>query len=39
VIDEAHLLDHDQLDSVRMLTLCRAGDYAVLAAAVDGSPW
>jgi len=22
-----------------ILTLCRAGDYAVLAAAVDGSPW
>ncbi|MDL4813090.1 AAA family ATPase [Actinomadura opuntiae] len=28
VLDEAHMLDHDQLESVRMLTLCRARDYA-----------
>jgi type II secretory pathway predicted ATPase ExeA len=28
VIDEAHLLEHDQLESVRMLTLCRDRDYA-----------
>jgi type II secretory pathway predicted ATPase ExeA len=28
VIDEAHMLDHDQLESIRMLTLCRDRDYA-----------
>jgi type II secretory pathway predicted ATPase ExeA len=28
VIDEAHLLDHDQLESIRMMTLCRDRDYA-----------
>ena len=28
IIDEAHLLDHSQLESVRMLTLCRDRDYA-----------
>lgn len=28
IIDEAHLLSHDQLESVRMLTLCRDRDYA-----------
>ena len=30
VIDEAHLLDHQQLESIRMLTLCRVPDYAAL---------
>ena len=28
VIDEAHLLDHDQLESIRLMTLCRDRDYA-----------
>jgi type II secretory pathway predicted ATPase ExeA len=28
VIDEAHLLDHEQLEAIRMLTLCRDRDYA-----------
>ena len=28
VVDEAHLLDHLQLEGIRMLTLCRAPDYA-----------
>ena len=28
VIDEAHMLDHDQLESIRMMTLCRDRDYA-----------
>ena len=28
IIDEAHLLDHEQLEAVRMLTLCRGRDYA-----------
>jgi type II secretory pathway predicted ATPase ExeA len=28
VIDEAHLLDHTQLEGIRMLTLCRDSDYA-----------
>ena len=28
IIDEAHLLQTDQLESVRMLTLCRDRDYA-----------
>jgi type II secretory pathway predicted ATPase ExeA len=27
IIDEAHLLDHEQLEAVRMLTLCRDRDY------------
>jgi type II secretory pathway predicted ATPase ExeA len=27
-IDEAHLLTHDQLEAVRILTLCRDRDYA-----------
>jgi len=27
-IDEAHLLSHDQLEAIRMLTLCRDRDYA-----------
>ena len=39
VIDEAHLLGHDQLESVRMLTLCRGGGYAESVAAGGGSAW
>jgi type II secretory pathway predicted ATPase ExeA len=27
VIDEAHMLGHDQLESIRMMTLCRDRDY------------
>jgi len=27
-IDESHLMSHDQLEAVRMLTLCRDRDYA-----------
>ena len=36
IIDEAHLLDHDQLESIRMLTLCRHRDYA---GGCQGMPW
>jgi hypothetical protein len=39
VIDEAHLLDHAQLESIRMLTLCRARGYAEATTAASGSPW
>jgi hypothetical protein len=39
VLDEAHLLDHAQLEGIRMLTLCRAGGYAEVGAAAPGSPW
>ena len=28
VIDEAHLLRYEQLETIRMLTLCRDRDYA-----------
>jgi type II secretory pathway predicted ATPase ExeA len=28
IIEEAHLLDHEQLEAIRMLTLCRDRDYA-----------
>ena len=28
LVDEAHLLSHDQLEAIRMLTLCRDRDYA-----------
>ena len=28
IIDEAHMLDHDQLESIRMMTLYRDRDYA-----------
>jgi type II secretory pathway predicted ATPase ExeA len=28
VLDEAHLLDTDQLEELRLMTLCRARDYA-----------
>ena len=28
VIDEAHLLRYEQLEAIRMLTLCRDRDYA-----------
>jgi type II secretory pathway predicted ATPase ExeA len=28
IVDEAHLLTHDQLEAIRMLTLCRNRDYA-----------
>src|SRR4029450_6407160 len=27
VVEEAHLLGHDQLEALRLLTLSRAGDY------------
>jgi type II secretory pathway predicted ATPase ExeA len=27
-VDEAHLLSADQLEELRLLTLCRAADYA-----------
>jgi type II secretory pathway predicted ATPase ExeA len=27
-IDEAHLLSYEQLETIRMLTLCRDRDYA-----------
>jgi len=36
VIDEAHLLSPEQLEELRLLTLCRAGDYAEQAA---GGPY
>jgi hypothetical protein len=36
VIDEAHLLDHAQLESIRMLTLCRGRGYAGSAARPGG---
>ncbi len=39
VIDEAHLLDHPQLESIRMLTLCRGGGYAGASPALRGSLW
>ena len=39
VIDEAHLLEHAQLESIRMLTLCRARGYAEATTAASGSPW
>ena len=38
VIDEAHLLDHVQLEGIRMLTLCRARGYAEATTAGSGSP-
>jgi len=37
IIDEAHLLDNQQMEAVRMLTLCRGGGYAEALAAVGGS--
>jgi hypothetical protein len=36
IIDEAHLLTHEQLESIRMLTLCRDRDYA---GGPPGMPW
>jgi len=39
VLDEAHLLDHAQLEGIRMLTLCRGDGYAEVGAAAPGSPW
>src|SRR6266511_3341244 len=39
IIDEAHLLDHAQLESIRMLTLCRGGGYAGASPALRGSLW
>jgi len=39
VIDEAHLLDHDQLESIRMLTLCRARGYAEATPAGTRLSW
>jgi type II secretory pathway predicted ATPase ExeA len=38
VLDEAHLLDGEQLEGLRMLTLCRARDYAELAGPGACSP-
>jgi type II secretory pathway predicted ATPase ExeA len=37
VLDEAHLLDHAQLESIRMLTLCRGDGYAEPSVAARGS--
>jgi type II secretory pathway predicted ATPase ExeA len=37
VLDEAHLLDADQLEELRLLTLCRGDGYAEPAVAVSGS--
>ena len=39
VIDEAHLLAADQLEELRLLTLCRARGYAEATTAASGSPW
>jgi type II secretory pathway predicted ATPase ExeA len=39
VLDEAHLLGYEQLETIRMLTLCRGRGYAEAAAAVSGSSW
>ena len=38
VIDEAHLLAADQLEELRLLTLCRARGYAEATTAASGSP-
>ena len=38
VLDEAHLLDADQLEELRLLTLCRARGYAEATTAASGSP-
>ena len=37
VIDEAHLLAADQLEELRLLTLCRGDGYAEPSVAVSGS--
>ena len=39
VLDEAHLLAADQLEELRLLTLCRARDYAEWASATAGLAW
>jgi type II secretory pathway predicted ATPase ExeA len=39
VLDEAHLLGYEQLETIRMLTLCRGRGYAEATAAVSGSSW
>ena len=39
VIDEAHLLAADQLEELRLLSLCRARGYAEATTAASGSPW
>jgi type II secretory pathway predicted ATPase ExeA len=38
VLDEAHLLDADQLEELRLLSLCRARGYAEATTAASGSP-
>ncbi len=38
VVDEAHLLSPDQLESLRLLGLCRGGDYAEEGEHGPGSP-
>ena len=38
-VDEAHLLSADQLEELRLLTLCRVGDYAEHAGDGPGSAW
>ena len=38
-VDEAHLLSADQLEELRLLTLCRVGDYAEDAGDGPGSAW
>jgi hypothetical protein len=38
-VDEAHLLSADQLEELRLLTLCRARGYAEATTAASGSPW
>jgi hypothetical protein len=38
-VDEAHLLTADQLEELRLLTLCRGRGYAEATAAVSGSSW
>ena len=38
-VDEAHLLCADQLEELRLLTLCRAHGYAEATTVASGSPW
>jgi hypothetical protein len=39
VVDEAHLLTPEQLEELRLLTLCRAPDYAEWAVPARCLPW
>ncbi len=39
ILDEAHLLGVDQLEELRLLTLCRAASYAEVAAPQACSAW